>query len=177
MVVTHWIMLVQGGFSHTSQHVYIEKAHIWLDSRENQDHSNYVIGQCHQFNRGWNEQEKKRAFERPITFQYWLYACVLSHFTHVWLFATPWTVAQQAPPQAPWGSPMHDSWRRLPFPSPGDPSDPGVEPASVMSLAFAGGFFITRATTTGNENLSWQTLFPLWDQMADKRISVTIMFV
>ena len=26
-----------------------------------------------------------------------LYACVLSHFSHVWLFVTLWTVALQAP--------------------------------------------------------------------------------
>ena len=25
------------------------------------------------------------------------YACVLSHFSHVWLFVTPWTVALQSP--------------------------------------------------------------------------------
>ena len=31
-------------------------------------------------------------------------------------------------------------WNGLPFPSPGDLSDPGVEP---MSLALAGGFFTT----------------------------------
>ena len=36
-------------------------------------------------------------------------------------------------------------WIRLPFPSPGDLPDLGTEPASLMSLAVAGGFF-TSAT-------------------------------
>ena len=36
--------------------------------------------------------------------------------------------------------------RRLPFPSPGDLSDTGIEHASLTSLVLAGGFFTTRAT-------------------------------
>ena len=40
--------------------------------------------------------------------------CVLSC---VWLFATPWTVAQQAPLST--GFPRQEYWSRLPFPSPG----------------------------------------------------------
>ena len=32
----------------------------------------------------------------------------------------------------------------LPFPSPGDLPDPGVEPASLVSPGLAGGFFTTR---------------------------------
>ena len=35
--------------------------------------------------------------------------------------------------------------RRLPFPSPGDLSDTGIEHASLTSLVLAGGFFTTRA--------------------------------
>ena len=38
------------------------------------------------------------------------------------------------------GFPRQEYWRRLPFPSPGDLPDPGIEPASS---ALAGGFFIT----------------------------------
>ena len=44
--------------------------------------------------------------------------------SHVLLFATPWTVAYQAPPS------MGFSWSGLPFPSPGDLPDPGIEPES-----------------------------------------------
>ena len=43
-------------------------------------------------------------------------------------FATPWTTACQAPPSM--GSPRQEYWNGLPFPSPGDLSDPGIEPTS-----------------------------------------------
>ena len=51
-------------------------------------------------------------------------------------FATPWTVACQAPLFM--GFPGQEYWSELPFPSPGDLSDPGIKP---MSPALAGGFF------------------------------------
>jgi len=34
-------------------------------------------------------------------------------------------------------------WSGLPCPPPGDLPDPGIEPASLMSGALAGGFFTT----------------------------------
>ena len=43
------------------------------------------------------------------------------------------------------GFSRHEYWNGSPFPSPGD-LDPGIEPASLMSLALAGGFFTTSAT-------------------------------
>ena len=46
----------------------------------------------------------------------------------VQLFATPWTVAYQAPPSM--GFSRQEQWSGLPFPSPGDPPDPGIEPGS-----------------------------------------------
>ena len=46
----------------------------------------------------------------------------------VQLFATPWTVAYQAPPSK--GSSRQECWSGLPFPSPGDLPDPGIEPGS-----------------------------------------------
>ena len=51
------------------------------------------------------------------------------------LFATPWTVADQAPP--PMGFSRQDYWSRLPFPSPGDLPDPGIEPRSSALQADA----------------------------------------
>ena len=47
---------------------------------------------------------------------------------HVWLFVTPWTVAYQAP----WtmGFTRQEYWSGLPWPSPGDLPDPGIEPGS-----------------------------------------------
>ena len=46
----------------------------------------------------------------------------------VWLFATPWTVAYQAPPSM--GFSRQEYWSELPLPSPGDLPDPGIEPWS-----------------------------------------------
>ena len=37
----------------------------------------------------------------------------------------------------------------LPFPTPGDLPDPGIEPLSLPSLALAGGFFTTIPTWEG----------------------------
>ena len=38
-------------------------------------------------------------------------------------------------------------WSGLPFPSPGNPPNPGIEPTSLASSALAGGFFTTSATS------------------------------
>ena len=42
--------------------------------------------------------------------------------------ATPWTVAHQAPPSMEYS--MQECWSGLPFPSPADLPDPGIEPMS-----------------------------------------------
>ena len=49
-------------------------------------------------------------------------------FSRVQLFATPWTVAHQASQSM--GFSRQEYWSGLPFPSPGDLPDPGVEPRS-----------------------------------------------
>ena len=66
--------------------------------------------------------------------------CVLSH---VQLFTVPWTVARQA--ILSMGFPRQDYWSGLPLPIPGDPPDPGTEPASSVAPALAGGFFTPSA--------------------------------
>ena len=55
--------------------------------------------------------------------------------------ATPYTVACQAPLSM--GFSRQEYWSGLPFPSPGDLSDPGIESVSLAFLALAGGFFTT----------------------------------
>ena len=45
--------------------------------------------------------------------------------SHVRLFATPWTIAYQAPPSM--GFPRHEYWSGLPVPSPWDLPNPGIE--------------------------------------------------
>ena len=48
--------------------------------------------------------------------------------SHVQLFVTPWTVAYQAPPSMQFSK--QEYWSGLPFPSPGDLPNPGIEPES-----------------------------------------------
>ena len=48
--------------------------------------------------------------------------------SHVQLFVTPWNVAYQAPQSM--GFSRQEHWSGLPFPSPGDLPDPGIEPGS-----------------------------------------------
>ena len=49
-------------------------------------------------------------------------------------FWPPWTVALQTPLSM--GSSRQEDWSGLPFPSPGDLSDPRIKPASSASPAF-----------------------------------------
>ena len=48
-------------------------------------------------------------------------------------FATPWTVDHQAPLSM--GFSRKEYWSGLPFPSPGDLSDPGIEPHLLQHQA------------------------------------------
>ena len=48
--------------------------------------------------------------------------------SRVWLLATPWTVAYQAPLSM--GFSRQEYWSGVPLPSPGDLPDPGIEPES-----------------------------------------------
>ena len=52
----------------------------------------------------------------------------LQSLSHVQLFAFPWTVAHQAPLSMEFF--RQEYWNGLPFPSPGDLPDPGIEPGS-----------------------------------------------
>ena len=55
--------------------------------------------------------------------------------SRVRLFATPWTVAYQAPPSM--GFSRQECWSGLPFPSPGDLPNPGIKPGSPALQADA----------------------------------------
>ena len=55
--------------------------------------------------------------------------------SRVQLFVTPWTVAHQAPPSM--GFSRQEYWSGLPFPSPGDLPDAGIEPGSPAFQADA----------------------------------------
>ena len=53
----------------------------------------------------------------------------------------PWTVAHQA--SLYMGFSRQEYWSGLPFPTPGDLSDPGIEPTSLVPSTLAGRFFTT----------------------------------
>jgi len=57
-------------------------------------------------------------------------------------FATPWTIAHQAPLSMRFS--RQESWNGLQFPSPRDLPDPGIQPGSLAlqtDPCVAGGFF------------------------------------
>ena len=66
---------------------------------------------------------------------------------------TLWTVAYQSPLSM--GFSRQEYWNGVSFPSPGNLSDPGIEPVALMSPALAVSFFTTSAT--------WETLETLAD--------------
>ena len=59
----------------------------------------------------------------------------MKSLSRVLLFAIPWTVAYQAPPSMEFS--RQEYWSGLPYPSPGDLPDPGIEPGSPALQADA----------------------------------------
>ena len=72
--------------------------------------------------------------------------CVLSW---VHLSTTPWTEQCQAP--ASMGFSMQEYWNGLPFASPGDLPEPGIELVSPVSPALVGNFFTTEPPGKPNQ--------------------------
>ena len=68
------------------------------------------------------------------------YVCVCAHSA----VSNSWTVACQAPLSMKFSRQKY--WSGLPFSSPGDLPCPGIEPASLVSLALAGMFFTSWAS-------------------------------
>ena len=60
------------------------------------------------------------------------------------LFVTPWIVSHHASLSMEFSRQEYLSG--LPFPTIGDPPNPGFQPLSLMSSAFAGSFFTTSIT-------------------------------
>ena len=81
---------------------------------------------------------------------------LLSRFSRVQLFVTPWTVAHQVP-LSTWFS-RQEYWGGLPCPPPGDLLDPAIEPmSSLMSPAMAGRFFTTLSFSHSVISYSFET--------------------
>ena len=75
---------------------------------------------------------------------------MLNRCSRVRLFATPWTVACQAPLSM--GFSRQEYWSGLPCPRPGDLPDPGIESASP---SLAGGFFTSSTTWEAQSNTTY----------------------
>ena len=92
------------------------------------------------------KKKHKRVNKNPLN--YWIdqevlwdeCVCMLSHISQVWLFATLWTMAHQAPSSM--GFSRQEYWSGLPCPPPGDLPDPGIEPISLCLLHWQAGFFL-----------------------------------
>ena len=78
----------------------------------------------------------------PANWQIFL-MCMLSHYSHVSLFVTLWTVACHGPCM---GFPRQEYWSGLPCPSLGDLPDIGIKPTYLTSPALTGMFFTTSGT-------------------------------
>jgi len=70
---------------------------------------------------------------------------------------TLWTIALKVPLSV--GFSRQKFWSGLPFPPPGDLPDPKTEPGSLLSPAFAGRFFKSRATWEASGKLYNGILF------------------
>ena len=80
--------------------------------------------------------EQTMGLENPLSKErnrelIFLSACMVSHFSHVQLFATLWTVAHQAPLSK--GFSRQEYWNGLPCPAPGDLPNLGIKPISYVS--------------------------------------------
>ena len=61
--------------------------------------------------------------------------------TVMYLYDLLWTIAHQTPLSMEFS--RQEYWSGLPFPTPGDLPDPGIEHLPTVSAMLAGGFFTT----------------------------------
>ena len=69
--------------------------------------------------------------------------------SHIQPFVTSLTVGHQAPLSMGFSS--QEYWSGLPFPTPGNVPDTGIEPISLVSPALAGRFFTTEPPWKASE--------------------------
>ena len=84
--------------------------------------------------------------------------CMLSHFSCIWIFATPWTVAYQAP--LTMGFSRQEYWSGLLCPPAGDLPESGIKPMSLMSPTLAGRLFTTSIPSQGTRSHMLQLKIP-----------------
>ena len=147
-----------------SQAYGFSTSHIWmweLDHKEgwvpkNWCFSTVVLERTLQSSLDWKEIKPFN----PKGNQPWiLIGSEVKSLSRVWLFATPWIVAYQAPQSMEFF--RQDYWSGLPFPSPGNLPDPGIEPGSPALQADAlpseppGSPFIGRAKAKTETPIPW----------------------
>ena len=87
--------------------------------------------------------------------------CVLSRFSHIWVFVTVWTGAHQA--TLSMGYFRQEYWSGLPCPPPGGLSNPGRQPMSLECPALESGFFTTSTTWEAyQQDWGYVILFRRW---------------
>ena len=75
--------------------------------------------------------------------------------SRVWLFATPWTVAYQAPLSMEFS--RQEYWSELPFPIPGDLPSPRIEPMSITWVSCIGRWILYHCTTWEAPHIALKT--------------------
>ena len=86
----------------------------------------------------WTDEPGKATVHRVTkswTWLKWLSTHEVKLFSRVQLFVIPWTIAYQAPLSL--GFSRQEYWSGLPFPSPGDLPNRGIEPGSPVLQADA----------------------------------------
>ena len=80
---------------------------------------------------------------------FFMHACLLSCYVMSDSFVTPWTISHQVPLSM--GFSRQEYWSKLPFPSPGDLPNLGIQPVSPVSPALAGGFLAPEPPGTSHK--------------------------
>ena len=109
---------------------------------------------------------------------------ILKPFNRFRLFATPWTVALQAPLSV--GFSRRERWSGLPFPSPGDLPDPGIKPrvsCIILLCKWLPCFLFSFLQQYRHPHITWIKLFVFgdlrWMQLSllMSSLSVVILFL
>ena len=119
-----------------------------LEYRKGCKQRDHTGGCCSHPEKGWNTNLRYNSEGKSIRIgdyldirsksgasQVALEVSEVNSLSRVWLFATLWTVAYQAPQSMEIF--RQEYWSELPFPSPGDLLDPGIEPRSPALQADA----------------------------------------
>ena len=94
---------------------------------------NLILSNDYKFTKKCKERSRKVLWTLPpvspnVSILYISYIVLVKSLSRVRLFVTTWTVAHQAPPSMEFS--RQEYWSGLPFPSPGDLPNPGIEPGS-----------------------------------------------